>query len=115
MGIRAAAGALRPRGSTPARRTRPPGGGKDHLPDPVLPRRLEKNERIQDVLLRVEDGIGDGLAHVDLRRVVAEDLRPESPDRLDGGFRSSVSEDEPGSLGDVLLLPEERLSSTRTS
>jgi len=82
-----------------------PGGGEDHLPDPVIPRRLEKNERTQDVLLRVEDRIGDGLAYVDLRRVVAEDLRPEGSDRLDGGFRSRVSEDEPRALGDVLLLP----------
>ena len=81
------------------------GGGEDHLPDPVLTRRLEKNERAHDVFLRVEDRIDHGLAHADLRRVVAEDFRPEGPDRLDGGFRPGVSEDEPRFLRDVFLLP----------
>ena len=64
------------------------GGGEDDFPDTVRPRRLEKDQRAEDVLLRVEHGIGHGLAHADLRRVMVHDLRPERADRLGGGIRS---------------------------
>ena len=37
--------------------------------------------------------------------MVAEDLGPEDPDRLYGGFRSRFSEDEPRGFGNVLPLP----------
>jgi hypothetical protein len=103
-------------GSTPAPRTPPPPEeAKMNLRTPFRPRSLQEVQRPEDVHLGVEDRVLDRLPHVDLRRVMVDDLRPERPHRLRGRVRLDVPENEPRLFRHVLLLPEERLSRTSTS
>ena len=51
---------------------RAPAGREDDLGDTGRERRLRDADRAEDVDLRVEDGILDGLSHVDLRRIMED-------------------------------------------
>ncbi len=79
--------------------------GVDHPLDAALPRALEQVDEAHDVDARVEGGLFDRDAHVDLRRVMVERVElpgGEQPARLG---RANVRADEARGLRHVLLVP----------
>ena len=79
-------------------------GGEDELLHPLVDHRLKQSQRRHDVQFRVRGRIGDGDAHVDLRRVMIDEIEAASAQFVDRGRIAQIGDDQLCLLVHVLQL-----------